>query len=127
MDLRVELVTVLVNDVDAAKDFDVETLGFHVEMDEQLGPDYFVARLIAPRSCCDTVLSISPSDAAAGSVKGCGRWLNDQRVDSSGPSDFVKRTRVDRLHLRCYLLNTFLDFADPDENTSRSQEVPAGN
>lgn len=127
MDLRVELVIVLVNDVDVAKDFHVETLGFHVEMDEQPGPDFCVARLIAPGSCCDTVLSISPSDAATGSAKGCRRSLNDQGVDSSGPSDFVKGTRVDRLHLRRYSLNTFLAFVDPDENTSRIQEVPVGN
>ena len=135
MDLKLELIIIPVSDVDVAKDFYVNRLGFRVEMDQQLGPDFRVARLIPQGSRCGIAIGTGLSDATPGSAKGMhlmvlsaddvAAELARHDVTFSGPYHFVEGRRVDGLHPEREPFNTFLDFADPDGNTWIVQEVPA--
>jgi catechol 2,3-dioxygenase-like lactoylglutathione lyase family enzyme len=120
-----------------AKDSYVDRLGFRVEVDQQLGPDFRVARLIPQGSRCDIAIGTGLSDAAPGSAKGLhlmvlnaddvATELTAQGVTFSGPHYFVEGTRIDGAHPTHEAFNTFLDFTDPDGNTWIIQEVPAEN
>ena len=137
MDLKLELIVIPVSDVDTAKDFYANKLGFGVEMDLQLNPDFRVARLIPPGSRCGIAIGTGLSDATPGTAKGMhlmvldaievARDLAHRGVNFNGPYHFVDGARVSGLHPTREPFNTFLDFADPDGNAWIIQEVPAEN
>jgi catechol 2,3-dioxygenase-like lactoylglutathione lyase family enzyme len=137
MELKLELIIIPVSDVDAAKDFYVNRLGFRVEMDQQLGPDFRVARLIPQGSRCGIAIGPGLSDAAPGSAKGTHLMVHNaddvateltaQGVTFGGSYHFVDGTGVDGAHPSGEAFDTFLDFADPDGTTRIIQEVPAEN
>jgi catechol 2,3-dioxygenase-like lactoylglutathione lyase family enzyme len=137
VDLKLELIILPVSDVDAAKDFYVNKLGFAVEMDQQLGPEFRVARLIPPGSRCGIAIGTGLSDAAPGSASGMhlmvldadevATELNSQGIAFNGPYHFIEGIRIDGPHPAREPFNTFLDFCDPDGNTWIIQEVPAEN
>jgi catechol 2,3-dioxygenase-like lactoylglutathione lyase family enzyme len=137
MDLKLELIVIPVSDVDVAKDFYVNTLGFSVEMDQQFNPDFRVARLIPPGSRCAIAIGTGLSDAVPGTTKGMHLMVLDatevasdfahRGVAVNGPYHFVDAVQVSGLHPTREPFNTFLDFADPDGNAWIIQEVPAEN
>ncbi len=137
MDLRLELIIIPVGDVDRAKDFYVNQLGFTVEMDQQLAPGFRVARLIPPGSRCAIAIGTGLSTAAPGTAHGMHLMVSDadeaareliaHGVAVNGPYHFEAGERVDGAHPTREPFNTFLDFADPDANTWIIQEVPAEN
>jgi catechol 2,3-dioxygenase-like lactoylglutathione lyase family enzyme len=56
MDLRLELVVVPVSDVDRAKVFYSEKLGFNVDVDQRFGDKFRVVQLTPPGSACSITL-----------------------------------------------------------------------
>src|ERR671918_3192319 len=67
VDWTLELVVVPVSDVDRAKAFYSEKLGFHVDVDHSSGEDFRVVQLTPPGSACSVTLM---RNDAAGSVQG---------------------------------------------------------
>jgi len=137
MDLKLELIMIPVSDVDIAKDFYVNQLGFRVEMDMMLNAYFRVARLIPPGSRCGIAIGTGLTDAAPGSAKGMhlmvldalavAEELTERGVAVHGPYHFVDGVPVDGVSAPREPFNTFLDFADPDGNSWIIQEVPAEN
>jgi len=137
MDLKLELIIVPVSDVDVAKAFYVDQLGFRVEMDMHLNPDFRVARLIPPGSRCGIAIGTGLTDATPGSAKGMHLMVTDalavadelrgRGVDVHGPYHFIDGVVVEGALSPRAPYETFLDFADPDGNTWIVQEVPADN
>ena len=137
MDLKLELIMIPVSDVDVAKDFYVNQLGFRVEMDMMLNPEFRVARLIPPGSRCGIAIGTGLTDATPGSAKGMhfmvldalevAAELSSRGVAFHGPYHFVDGVPVEGVPEPRDPFNTFLDFADPDGNTWIVQEVPADN
>ncbi|HYA51235.1 MAG TPA: VOC family protein, partial [Streptosporangiaceae bacterium] len=56
MDWKLEVVVVPVTDVDRAKSFYVDTLGFHLDADIQPREDLRVVHMTPPGSACSVVI-----------------------------------------------------------------------
>src|SRR5207302_5698886 len=73
MDMKLELVPVPVSDVDRAKVFYVEQVGFHADHDVQPGNGMRVVQLTPPGSACSIVIGTGMgeiSEMRPGTVKG---------------------------------------------------------
>ncbi len=77
MDLRLELVTVPVSDVDRAKAFYVEQVGFSVEQDVQVDADHRFVELMPPGSRCSIALQTGYVDSVPGSLGGVQLNVDD--------------------------------------------------
>jgi len=132
--LKLELVLIPVTDVDRAKTFYVERLGFSLDVDHQPNEEFRVVQMTPPGSACSITIGIGISDAEPGSYRGThlvvtdieaaraelvGRGVDVSEVRHMGPNGW--QPGPDPEH-RTY--NSFADFADPDGNTWVLQEVP---
>jgi len=79
MDLRLELVSVPVADVDRAKAFYVDQVGFGVEQDVQVDENHRFVELMPPGSPCSIALTTGYIDSQPGCLKGV--QLNVENVD----------------------------------------------
>src|SRR5881409_3672895 len=73
MQMKLELVPIPVTDVDRAKEFYVEQLGFNLDVDVQPGNGMRVVQLTPPGSACSIVIGTGMgeiSQVPPGSVKG---------------------------------------------------------
>jgi catechol 2,3-dioxygenase-like lactoylglutathione lyase family enzyme len=81
MDWTLELVVVPVTDVDRAKAFYAERLGFSVDHDTKVSDDYRFAQLTPPGSGCSIALTMGgPLGMAPGSLKGLQLVVADLRA-----------------------------------------------
>jgi catechol 2,3-dioxygenase-like lactoylglutathione lyase family enzyme len=72
-----EVVVVPVRDVDVAKAFYADALGFAVDHDSSFGPDMRIVQLTPPGSGCSVVVSRGMTDMEPGSLKGLQLVVND--------------------------------------------------
>ena len=70
MDWKLELVAVPVTDVDQAKRFYTEQVGFNADHDHQVGDDLRIVQLTPLGSACSIALGTGLTDAEPGSVSG---------------------------------------------------------
>jgi catechol 2,3-dioxygenase-like lactoylglutathione lyase family enzyme len=68
--MKLELVSVPVSDVDRAKTFYVEQVGFHPDHDHTLGEDVRFVQLTPPGSACSIAIGTGITGAAPGSAAG---------------------------------------------------------
>ena len=133
MNWALEVVVVPVSDVERAKSFYSEKLGFNVDHDTQAGPDMRVVQLTPPGSGCSIVVGTGMTDMVPGSVKGLQLVVNDVRaahaqlvdrgVEVSGIRVFTnegQRPVQDDDELNNV---GFVYFSDPDGNTWAVQEI----
>jgi catechol 2,3-dioxygenase-like lactoylglutathione lyase family enzyme len=122
MDMKLELVPIPVTDVDRAKTFYVEQLGFHADHDVQPGNGMRIVQLTPPGSACSIVIGTGFGDLAApGSLKALHLVVGDinearQTLVSRG----VAVSGVDDMGGVKYV-----NFSDPDGNTWLLQQIPA--
>jgi catechol 2,3-dioxygenase-like lactoylglutathione lyase family enzyme len=98
MDWRLELVIVPVSDVDRAKAFYTEKLGFNTDHDHSVSDNMRFVQLTPPGSGCSIAVGKGLVDTAPGSLKGlqlvvddievARKQLRDRGVDVSGVQDF---------------------------------------
>ena len=69
MDMKLELITLPVTDVDRAKDFYVR-LGFNADQDHTVSDEVRFVQLTPPGSGCSIAIGKGLTEAAAGSVRG---------------------------------------------------------
>src|SRR5438093_13531670 len=67
--MKLELVPVPVTDVDRAKAFYVDQVGFHADHDHQVTPDLRFVQLTPPGSACSIVIGKGITQMAPGSQK----------------------------------------------------------
>jgi catechol 2,3-dioxygenase-like lactoylglutathione lyase family enzyme len=133
-ELRLELVLLPVTDVDRAKAFYVEKLGFSLDVDHQPNDEFRVVQMTPPGSACSITIGIGITDAEPGSYRGTHLVVTDIEAAREGLAARgveVSEVRhmtpegwkpgVDPEHSK---YNSFADFADPDGNTWVLQEVP---
>src|SRR5581483_8134949 len=70
MDWKLEVVVVPVSDVDRAKHFYSEQVGFVVDVDHQAGESFRVVQLTPPGSACSITIGTGLGDMPPGSLKG---------------------------------------------------------
>ena len=112
MDLRLELVTVPVSDVDRAKAFYVEQVGFSVEQDVQVDADHRFLELMPPGSRCSIALQTGYVDSMPGSLGGV--QLNVDDVDEVRA--LLRRQGVDVSEVQDLPWGRFCFLSDPDGN-----------
>ncbi len=130
MDMRLELVVVPVGDVDRAKDFYAERMGFHVDVDHRAGESFRVVQLTPPGSTCS--IALMPG-AAPGSVQGLQLVVADvdaaraelvgRGVEVSEPFHFGESGQEPGPDPQRREYATFASFTDPDGNGWLLQEV----
>jgi catechol 2,3-dioxygenase-like lactoylglutathione lyase family enzyme len=131
MDWKLELVVVPVSDLDRAKAFYTEQAGFHVDVDQQVGPEFRVVQLSPPGSACSIFLS--PGSPGAGSVQGLHLTVSDidaaraelvaRGADVSDHFHFEEGSQTAGPDPQRADYGTFCAFSDPDGNGWLIQEV----
>ncbi|HSO55406.1 MAG TPA: VOC family protein [Actinomycetes bacterium] len=134
MDWKLEIVVVPVTDVDRAKRFYSEQVGFAVDHDTKISDDMHIVQLTPPGSGCSIAVGkgIVEVEMAAGSVQGlqlvvpdiqaARAQLVERGVEVSQVQHYEGADRVDGPGGRW---NSFLFFSDPDGNGWTVQERPA--
>ncbi|GCE45216.1 putative enzyme related to lactoylglutathione lyase [Thermosporothrix hazakensis] len=123
MDMKLELVPVPVSDVDRAKRFYVEQVGFHADHDVQPGNGMRVVQLTPPGSACSIVIGTGMgeiSEMQPGTVKGLHLVVADiHEARETLVSRGVTVSEIDDLGGIKYAY-----FSDPDGNSWALQELP---
>jgi predicted enzyme related to lactoylglutathione lyase len=121
MDMKLELVAVPVTDVDRAKAFYVDQVGFNADHDFQVTDDLRFVQLTPPGSACSIVIGTGITEMAPGSQKGLQVVVEDAEVvrqELIGRG--VEASPVDKQSW-----GWFTFFSDPDGNTWSVQQIPA--
>jgi predicted enzyme related to lactoylglutathione lyase len=121
MEFRLEMVTVPVSDVDRAKSFYAEVLGFAVEQDVQVDADHRFVELVPTGSGCTIALTSGYVDSGPGSLKGAQFNVDD----ANQAHEFLASRGVQPSEVREYPWGRFCSFADPDGNEWSVHEVAA--
>ncbi|PPK69177.1 VOC family protein [Actinokineospora auranticolor] len=134
MQWTLEVVVVPVSDVDVAKEFYAEKVGFVLDHDTSFGDNRFV-QLTPPGSGCSIVLGPKLEKVAPGELGGVQLVVNDlwaahaelsargvqvSEVQFASPQGFRAATEEDDLNNA-----GFLFFADPDGNSWTVQQITA--
>lgn len=120
MDWKLELVFVPVTDVDRAKAFYVEQVGFHADVDQQVTDTLRFVQLTPPGSACSIAIGTGITEMPPGSQRGLQVVVQDvaaarrQLIDRG-----VEVTEVD-----VQPWGSFVTFSDPDSNTWTLQQLP---
>ncbi|HEV2005582.1 MAG TPA: VOC family protein, partial [Candidatus Limnocylindrales bacterium] len=70
MDYKLEVVVVPVSDVDRAKAFYVDQVGFPVDVDSRPNENFRVVQMTPPGSGCSVTIGTGLADMAPGTLKG---------------------------------------------------------
>ena len=135
MNWTLEVVVVPVSDVDRAKAFYAERLGFDLDHDTRISEEFRVVQLTPPGSGCSIVVGKGVVEMTPGSLKGLQLVVNDIRaartwlaergvevgevqvVGASGPRSARDGEDLDNVG--------FVFFADPDGNGWAVQQISA--
>jgi catechol 2,3-dioxygenase-like lactoylglutathione lyase family enzyme len=123
MDYRLEVIDIPVSDVDAAKAFYSEVVGFHVDHDIVPGPGLRVVQLTPPGSPCSIVIGQGMPLGEPGSTKGPQLVVDDidlARAELVGRG--LEITDVQQLGPEGTPGSRFAFFTDPDGNGWSVQE-----
>jgi catechol 2,3-dioxygenase-like lactoylglutathione lyase family enzyme len=132
MDWKLELVVVPITDVDRAKAFYADQLGFVVDVDHTMSESVRIVQLTPPGSACSIMIGKGMGDdAEPGSLKGLQMCVGDIDV---AHAQLVERgvecTPVRRMGANGWEdgkgddWNSFVFFNDPDGNSWAVQESP---
>jgi predicted enzyme related to lactoylglutathione lyase len=120
MDWKLELVFVPVSDVDRAKDFYVNKVGFNADFDERPSDSIRFVQLTPRGSACSICIGEGLSDAAPGT----GSNLQLVVSDIHAAHKHLKDNGVDVSDVDVQEWGHFVYFADPDGNRWAVQYIP---
>jgi predicted enzyme related to lactoylglutathione lyase len=120
MEMKLELVPVPVTDVDRAKAFYVEQVGFNADHDHRVSEDVRFVQLTPPGSACSIVIGDGITEMVPGSQKG----LQMVVADAQAAHDELKAKGVEVSDVDPQPWGKFVYFSDPDGNTWSLQELP---
>ena len=137
MDWKIEVVTIPVSDIDRARDFYAEKVGFAVDIDHRISDDLRLVQLTPPGSACSIHLGKGTVDMEPGSIDGVFLVVRDVRV----ARDQLVERGVEVGELQVFDDGSYrparegegLDyvgcvfFSDPDGNRWYVQQIPARN
>ncbi|HEY0616941.1 MAG TPA: glyoxalase superfamily protein [Kribbella sp.] len=120
MDWKLELVSVPVSDVDRAKAFYTEKIGFHADHDHQVTEDLRFVQLTPPGSACSIAIGTGMAQAEPGSVRGLQVVVGDV---AAARAQLVERG-VEVSEIEEHPWGSFVYFDDPDGNGWTLQQIP---
>ena len=119
MDWKLELVQVPVSDVDRAKAFYVDQLGFNADHDHQVTDELRFVQLTPPGSACSIAIGSGLSKMAPGSVEG----LQIVIEDADAAHDELAARGVGVSDVQDLPWGRFVFFSDPDGNAWALQQI----
>jgi catechol 2,3-dioxygenase-like lactoylglutathione lyase family enzyme len=132
MDFKLELVVLPVSDVDRAKTFYADKVGFNVDVDHK-ADNFRVVQLTPRGSACSVTIGQGVTEATPGSVQGlhlvvsdieaARAELVDRGVDVGEVFHFETGQRATGPDPQRGMYNSFADFRDPDGNGWVLQEA----
>ncbi|WP_334172939.1 glyoxalase superfamily protein [Sinomonas sp.] len=121
MDWKLELVFVPVSDVDRAKDFYVNKVGFNADYDERVNENLRFVQLTPPGSACSIAIGEGLSEAAPGTAPNLQMVVGDIQK----AYDQLKGNGVDCSEIQVLDWGHFVYFQDPDGNRWAVQYIPS--
>ena len=122
MDWKLELVFVPVTDVDRAKAFYVDQVGFHADYDQQVNDQLRFVQLTPPGSACSIAFG---TGLGVGMAPGSLRNLQVVVADVAAARKQLVERGVDASEVDVQAWGSFVRFADPDGNTWALQQLPS--
>jgi predicted enzyme related to lactoylglutathione lyase len=123
MDWKLELVSVPVSDVDRAKAFYTEQVGFVADHDHQVSDELRFVQLTPPGSACSIALGSGMDQAEPGSVRGLQIVVAD--VDAARAELTGRGVQVSEVQE--FPWGRFVFFSDPDGNSWALQQITNRN
>jgi catechol 2,3-dioxygenase-like lactoylglutathione lyase family enzyme len=120
MDWKLELVSVPVSDVDRAKSFYTEKIGFNADHDHQVGDEIRFVQLTPPGSACSVAIGTGISTAEPGSAQGLQMVVSDV---NAARAQLAERG-VEVGDVQDFPWGSFVFFTDPDGNGWAVQQIP---
>ena len=120
MDWKLELVGIPVSDVDRAKAFYTEQVGFVADHDHTVSDEIRFVQLTPPGSACSIAFGTGIVDTPPGSVQGLQLVVADieaARVELAGRG-------VEVSEVQTFPWGAFVFFSDPDGNGWAVQQLP---
>jgi predicted enzyme related to lactoylglutathione lyase len=123
VDWKIELIAIPVSDVDRAKAFYTDQVGFNADHDHQVNEQLRFVQLTPPGSACSIAIGDGITDAEPGSVRGMQIVIDDAdaaRAELAGRG-------VEVSDVQEFPWGRFVFFSDPDGNAwALQQMVPQG-
>jgi predicted enzyme related to lactoylglutathione lyase len=120
MDWKLELANVPVSDVDRAKAFYSEQVGFNVDHDHQVNEELRFVQLTPPGSACSIAIGTGLGDTPPGSSAGLQLVVSDIEA---AHAQLVDRG-VEASDVQDFPWGRFVFFSDPDGNRWSVQQLP---
>jgi len=122
MDWKLELIQVPVSDVDRAKEFYVDKVGFTLDHDHQVNDQVRFVQITPPGSGCSIAIGTGLGDKPMepGSVKGLQVVVSDIN-EAHGQ---LSRNGVEVSEVQHFPWGDFVFFTDPDGNGWAVQAIP---
>jgi catechol 2,3-dioxygenase-like lactoylglutathione lyase family enzyme len=111
-EMRIELIQVPVSDIDRAKSFYVDKVGFNADHDHQVSDELRFVQLTPPGSACSIALTSGAHQMPPGSIDGLQMVVDDveaSRRELAGRGVEVSDVQV-------FPWGSFVFFKDPDGN-----------
>jgi predicted enzyme related to lactoylglutathione lyase len=122
VDWRLELVQVPVSDVDRAKAFYTEKVGFDADHDHRVTDEIRFVQLTPPGSACSIALGTGlGGDMRPGSVQGLQLVVSDIHAARAA----LAERGVEVSAVQDFPWGSFVFFSDPDGNGWAVQQIPA--
>jgi|SRR5690606_14584334 len=127
MDMKLEVIGIPVSDVDTAKAFYVDRVGFHLDHDAAPAPGMRVVQMTPPGSASSVVIGEGMPLGEPGSTKGAQLVVEDIDAARAELADRgVAITDVQQLGPEGAPGSRFAFFSDPDGNGWSLQEITRG-
>jgi predicted enzyme related to lactoylglutathione lyase len=110
--MRIELIQVPVSDIDRAKAFYVEKVGFYADHDHQVTEELRFVQLTPPGSACSIALTSGAHQMRPGSIEGLQMVVEDAEASRK---ELVERG-VEASDVQVFPWGSFVFFNDPDGN-----------
>jgi catechol 2,3-dioxygenase-like lactoylglutathione lyase family enzyme len=121
MDWKLELVFVPVSDVDRAKSFYADRVGFHADYDQQVNEKLRFVQLTPPGSACSIAIGTGLIDSEPGTLRNLQIVVEDV---AAARKQLIERG-VQASEIDVQEWGSFVTFSDPDGNTWALQQLPA--
>ncbi len=111
-EMRIELIQVPVSDIDQAKAFYVEKVGFSADHDHQVTEELRFVQLTPPGSACSIALTSGAHEMRPGSIDGLQMVVDDAAASRQELAD----RGVEVSDVQVFPWGSFVFFKDPDGN-----------
>jgi predicted enzyme related to lactoylglutathione lyase len=122
MEWKLELVPIPVSDVDRAKSFYTDKVGFNLDHDVRATDEMRVVQLTPPGSACSIAIGTGIVDTSPGSVQGLHLVVPDVNAARAELAD--RGVDVGQVQDLGGIL--YVTFSDPDGNGWALQQMPEG-